>query len=101
MKFVLFKIKEGKLDTWKNWCGVLRTTYKEEALETLKEEGLIYEACVGFEIEGNWYTLGIVQGEEKPINLERELNIKHRAIRKECLQRVTPDFETWYELSIK
>lgn len=88
MKLHLFRIKEGKLEKWKEWGNLLMTKYKEEAIETLQEEGLIYEGFCIFEVDGQYYTLGMVEGEEKPTNMERELNIKHRAMKKECLEKM-------------
>ncbi len=97
MKINLFKIKEGKLEKWREWGKLLTTTHKEEAIDTLKEEGLSYEGFCVFEIEGKHYTIAIIEGEEKPTNMERELNQKHREIKKECLEKIGP-IETVYEL---
>jgi len=90
MKINLFKIKEGKLDKWLEWGNLLITIYKEEAIETLKEEGLTYEGFAVFEIDGKNYTFSMIEGEEKPTNMERELNIKHREVKKECLEKIGP-----------
>ncbi len=97
MKLNLFKIKEGKLQKWLEWGKLLMTNYKEEAIETLKEEGLTYEGFAVFEIEGSHYTLAMIEGEEKPTNMERELNKKHRDIKKECLGKIGP-IDKVYEL---
>ena len=97
MKTYLFKIKEGKLEVWKAWCNLLMTTHKEEAIETLKEEGLTYESSLIFSIDGKYYTLAMIEGEEKPTNMERELNQKHRAMKKECLEGIET-LEIGYEL---
>jgi len=97
MKLSLLKIKEGKLETWKEWGNLLMTKYKDEAIETLKEEGLIYECFCVFEIDGNHYTLAMIEGEEEPTNMDRELNQKHRATKKKCLEKIGP-VEKVYEL---
>lgn len=97
MKLNLFKIKEGKLDKWLEWGKLLMTIHKDEAIETLKEEGLTYESFTVFEIDGNHYTLAMIEGEEKPTNMNRELNIKHREVKKECLEKIGP-VDKVYEL---
>lgn len=88
MKLNLFKIKEGKLEKWIEWGNLLITQYKEEAVETLKEEGVTYEGFCVFEINGEHYTLAMVEGEAKPANMERELNRKHKETKKDCLEYV-------------
>lgn len=85
MKINLYKIKDGKLETWLEWGNLLETTYKEEAVETLKEEGVTTEAFGLFELNGENYTLGISMGENLPANLKKEINIKHKEVKKECL----------------
>ncbi len=97
MKLYLFKVKEGKLETWKEWCNLLMTKYKNEAVETLKEEGVVYEAFSIFSINEEYYTIAMIEGEAKPTNMERELNQKHRATKKECLERID-SLEIGYEL---
>ncbi len=97
MKLYLFTIKQGKLDLWKEWGNLLMTKHKEEAIETLKEEGLTYEGFCIFEIDGIYYTLAMIEGEEKPTNMDRELNQKHRATKQECLEKIGP-VEKAYEL---
>ncbi|MBI3337117.1 MAG: hypothetical protein HY005_00635 [Candidatus Staskawiczbacteria bacterium] len=97
MKSNLFKIKEGKLDKWFEWGKLLTTKYREEAIETLKEEGLNYEAFCVFKIEEEYYTISMIEGEEKPTNMDRELNQKHKETKKECLEYIGP-IEKVYEL---
>lgn len=97
MKLYLFKIKEGKLEKWKEWGSLLVTTHKKEAVETLTEEGLTYEAFCVFQIEGNYYTLAMIEGKQNPTNMERELNQKHQAMKEECLEKIG-SVETVYEI---
>ncbi len=95
----LFKIKEGKVAKWRDWCRLLETTYKNEAIESLKEEGMSYEAFFIFTIGDDFYTIGIGEGKELPANMDRELNQKHRATKRECLEKVG-ELERDYELKI-
>ena len=83
----LFKIKEGKVDTWKAWCNELNTTLREDALITIKEEGNTQEVFVIFNLNDEWYTIGLGEGENVPAT-DREINKKHRAISKECLEKI-------------
>lgn len=89
MKYVLYKIKEGKLDQWNDWYLKLTTIHKEEALKTLEEENITLEAFITFEIDNNFYTLGFnitKKGGAKSSNKENPLNIEHNKNKKECLE---------------
>lgn len=83
----LFKIKEGKLEIWKNWCHELNTSLRVEATETIKEEGNVQEVFVLFELNNEWYTIGLGEGENLPAS-DKEINKKHRATAKECLKKI-------------
>ncbi|MGH2613417.1 MAG: DUF6176 family protein [Rhabdochlamydiaceae bacterium] len=97
MKINLFKIEKGKLEKWLEWGHCLMTEHQEEAVETLKEEGLIYEGFCVSEVAGNYYTLAMIEGYERPTNMERELNQKHREVKRDCLDKLGP-VEKAYEL---
>ena len=92
MKYTLFKVKEGKLNVWKDWCKLLSTEFKDEALKTLKEENLLTEGCLVFLIGKEFYVAGYTlenNGGVKPTNLNNDLNRKHLEKRKECLEFVS------------
>lgn len=92
MKYALFKIKEGKLEQWKNWCSKVRTDFYEEAHKTLIEENLFFEGFLIFEIDKQFYTLGYIQEKEggsKPSNKNSSLNLEHLKNKKECLDFVS------------
>lgn len=100
MQFVLRKVKEGKLELWRNWCELLRTVHRDEARETLKEEGVTYEAFLCFELNDQWYSLGCSTTPTHPTNLDRELNRKHRAMRKECLESASVPLDVLYDFRV-
>jgi hypothetical protein len=83
----LFKIKEGKIDIWKEWCNELNTSLRNDAIATLKEEGNVQEVFVVFELNGDFYTIGLAEGQNLPAT-NKEINIKHKAISKECLEKI-------------
>ena len=95
----VFKVKEGKLEQWKAWCEELNTTRKAEALETLKEEGLIYASFVLFSLNGDHYAIGMGIGEGKESNKNREINQRHMEMKRECLEKVD-SFNVLYEIKI-
>ncbi len=97
MKINLFKIKDGKLETWLEWGRLIMGINKKEAIDTLKEEGLTYEACGVFLIDKNYYTIGIFEGKALPENMNRKLNVIHKEKKKECLKYIGP-VELSYEL---
>lgn len=100
MKANIFKIKKEKLDVWKKWCQLLNSDLKMEAIETLIEEKVSYEAFAIFKIKEEFYTIGFGEGEFLPANLNKEINIKHQAVKKECLEYID-SAEMLYELIVK
>lgn len=100
MKVSLYKVKENMYGEWLGWCNKLMTTHKKEALETLKEEGLLFEATSSFSLNGDIYVLSMFEGEEKPTNMERELNKRHMVMRQECLQLVYKNIPMDYQFKV-
>lgn len=98
MKSNVFRIKKGKTEQWKDWCYKLATVYKREAIETLKEENVVQEAFFFFTIDGQDYTMSMVDGEALP-STDRELNIEHRKNFRECLEKVSKT-EVLYHIKI-
>lgn len=84
-KGIVIKIKEGKLETWKDWCHQIQTEFKKEARETMREEKCEQELFGIFQINNSWYTIGIGEGECLPSNKATELNQIHQEKKKECL----------------
>lgn len=82
-------MREGKEVAWMDWCRLLSTKYKDEALVTLKEEGLLQEAFMMFTIDDTYYTIGFSEGNHLPAT-EREVNRKHQQMKKECLIPIGP-----------
>jgi len=82
MKYKIFKIKEGKIQQWKDWC-IFLNEHKPEVLETLKEEKVTRECAV---LRGDTVFYFMI-GEGHPSS-DTELNIQHRKNVKECLEPV-------------
>jgi hypothetical protein len=92
MKYVLYKIKDNKLDQWTDWCNLLKTEHRVEALKTLSDENVLFEGFTTFKIGESFYAFGFYfenTGGERPVNKENVLNKKHSAIKKECLEFVS------------
>lgn len=83
----IFKIREGKLDQWKNWCHKINTELRNEAIETLKEEKVIQEAFVLLNIDGSSYAIGMGEGECLPAT-SRSINMEHKKQARECLEKI-------------
>lgn len=89
-KAFLFKIKEGKKEIWYSWCNELATTLKEEALATLKEEGLVHEMALAFNTPEGEYFIGYMDGDGLPADMSKEINQKHKLMKDECLEKTGP-----------
>ncbi|MBP9826949.1 hypothetical protein KBC99_00545 [Candidatus Saccharibacteria bacterium] len=85
---VLFRIKPDKEQVWRDWCSQIYGQYRNEAIESLNEEGLIQEMSLLFKVENATYMIGYMDGEAKPSNKEREINKIHAEKRQECLEYV-------------
>jgi hypothetical protein len=72
MKYKIFKIKEGKLKQWKDWCDFLIKN-KTDVLETMEEEKVTRESSV---LYGNTLFYFMV-GECLPAK-DRKINTLHR-----------------------
>jgi hypothetical protein len=99
----LFKVREGKLDTLKNWFEVLSGDRKDEAVATFEYENVSREVFVLFqEQEGDHYVIGLneVTGEHKKGDPEVKINQEHTKILKECLEPVSERGEILLDLGI-
>jgi hypothetical protein len=100
MKAKLFKVKEGKLELWREWCAFLNQ-HTEEVLETLGQERVSRESCLLFLLNDTYYVVGMSEWFATPVKSDdRELNVKHRAMLTECLEPVDRcetlyDFKLW------
>lgn len=93
----ILKVKSGQVGQWRAWCEELKTSLISEALETLKDEQVFQEASFLFEINGEFYVLGFMDGECLPADMTKEINIKHKKKKEECLEYVSK-IETLYNL---
>lgn len=112
MRHVLFKVKKDKEDSWRKWCVYL-VNNKKEVIETLKEENAVYERCLMYEREGEYYVVGssAFNGEPKKANLEVEINKLHVKAKKDFLGsalavfegefKMPPKFEMLYEFDLR
>lgn len=89
-RFVLKKVREGKLDQWRDWCIQLATSRRAEAIESLADEHVLQEMCILFMVEGTPYVLGYMESDSREEILaslvDKEINIEHRKQLKECLE---------------
>ncbi len=88
-KAVLFKVNDGQWEYWKEWCTELSTSLRSEAMLTLEEEKLVQELTLSFNLGDSIYVIGYMDGDSLPVNMSRDINIKHKAMKDQCLQRVS------------
>lgn len=103
MKGQIFKLKKDKLETWKAWCLEINQNRKDEALETLKEEGLNREYGGILNINGDWYGFIFADKEGKPSDKSKEINRTHLQKFLECVDDEKGSrarIETLYSLEI-
>lgn len=95
MNFKLYKIKD--LPVWQAWCDKLGNELKAEALETIKEEKLLFEMFINLEVDGEWYALGISHPESLPAT-DKKINNQHKEIKKQCLESIDTKSKLGYFL---
>ncbi len=99
----IFKVKEGKLETIKEWFKQLDTARRDEAVATFAYEGISREMFVLFAgNDGNHYVIGLNEsnGTPGPSDPDVAINQEHSAIKKECLESVSAPGEILMDLSI-
>lgn len=79
----IYKIDGSYIETYKKWGKELENTLKEDVQALLKEENCVLEAIKVFEVNSEWYAVGVMvtypYGEEfKKPNGESEINTTHR-----------------------
>lgn len=100
-KYTLWKIKPSKRAAWEEWCKLVMTIHKKEAIETIIEEDLMRESCFIIGDEYVLYVHDTVKGKEKkPANMSRELNKKHFEVLHDCLERVSNVALIGYDLKV-
>ena len=83
MSMRLFRIKEGRLQQFLDWGKFLQSN--PEALETLREEGIQFEAFYYFQVGEDLFAMGVVDNPTPLSPSIRPINIIHRKVLKECL----------------
>ncbi|HET8574891.1 MAG TPA: DUF6176 family protein [Candidatus Paceibacterota bacterium] len=96
----IFKIKEGKLEQWKQWCKELETSRRGEAIETLRDEGVTREGCLLFQIGTDNYVVGFAEGNPHPSDPTLSINQEHKRHREECLESVVST-QVLYDLRLE
>lgn len=98
-KAVLFRVKNERVDEWRSWCLEIENELKKEASETLVEENILQEISIIFKIDNEYYGLGFmeVNGEILSANMNKEINIKHKEMKKRCIEYIT-DAEVLYSI---
>jgi hypothetical protein len=88
----IFRIKDGKLNQWTEWCQQINEALRDRAEATLKDEGILYEFFITFEINGSHYTLGAEitpnGTDPKTADSTNPINEEHRRMKKDCLELV-------------
>lgn len=82
----IFKIKPNKETKLRAWCEEVNTTRKDEAIESLKEENCNCEIFSIATINNEPYLLTHMDGKNLKRGTDSEINLKHRAIMRECIE---------------
>jgi len=112
MKHVLFKVREGKENTWRKWCDYL-CAHETESKETMRAENCVYERSVMYGRDGEYYVVGTAffEGEPKKADLNIEINKLHSKAKEECLGsaigvfsgdfKLPQEYEILYEFDLR
>lgn len=91
VKLVKFKIKSGQKNVWLKWANELKKRRKE-VLATLKEEGIISEAC--FISKSGKYIYYFLRANDLNttnntfMKSKKIIDIKHKKITQKCLKPI-------------
>jgi hypothetical protein len=98
----IFKIKEGKLDVFKNWMNELSTTRRDEAIATFDYENVTREVFAVFKgKDGEDYVVAFNEGGDipGPSDPNVPINKQHNLIKQECLESFSDRGEIVMDLS--
>jgi len=99
----IFRVKEGKLETLKQWFDVLNGERREEAIATFAYENVTREVFVLFKgYDDHHYVIGFneTNGEHKMGDPNIQINQEHKRIREECLERISENGEVLLDLRV-
>lgn len=97
----IFRVREGKLDTLKEWFDVLSNERKEEAIATFAYENVTRETFALFKgNNGQHYVIGLneVSGQHRKGDSEVKINQEHTKVRQECLEPISENGEILLDL---
>ena len=99
----LFRVKEGKLDTLREWFVILGDDRREEALATFECENVTREVLVLFRGQNDEnYVIGYneVNGDPKSGDAAVKINQEHNRVRAECLEPISERGEVLLDLKL-
>lgn len=97
----LFKIKDGKLEVFRDWMDQLGTARRDEALATFAFEHVSREIFVLFRgLDNTHFVIGLNEANGTPGESDASLpiNQQHAAIKKECLEVISEPGEILLDL---
>ncbi|GEM_PF-1111698 len=101
-KLIIFEIKHGKVEKLKRWYQKLDSIRRDEALESIRREGVKRKFATIVQLNEKYYDIGFSEvsngAKVLPADQSMSVNLEHRAIMEDCL--VTPPFkgELLYDL---
>ena len=100
----IWRVKEGKVEKFRDWMKLLSTSRQEEAIATFAYEHVTREVFVEFAgDDGRTYVIGLNEATEPPRHGDPNvpINQEHRAIKEECLEPITKAGEVLLDLKAK
>jgi len=81
----IYKIKKDQENKFLEWGEKLSNEFKEEAIQSLREENCTREMFYLFKIGEDYFAAGHMEGSNIKPSTDTELNREHKKILKECL----------------
>ena len=92
----IYKLRNNKIDTFKEWCRYLNTI-PELVGEELKHENCSREFFHIIKIEDSYYAIGHMEGQNIQKARDNKLNNMHKSTLKECFEERI-EFEILYDI---
>jgi hypothetical protein len=86
LRVSIHQLNNDKVDMLREHGHKLMGDWKDEAIQSLRAEGVMQESCRVFEIQGNWFAVGVMSAQGKILDgPDSDVNREHKRVLSEVV----------------